>query len=282
MKGQALLVIVLVMAVVLTVGLAVVSRSITNIRISTEQEESARVFSVAEAGIEEALRLGSALAEPMTIDIGDVTTVVEAVDDPAVVGGGGAFVFPKRIEAGNAQTVWLVDHNADGEIDPSADKYDPTPAKINVYWGNEGVSGIEAPALTAILFYREGGVFKTKKFAIDPYSGRGNSFDSAVGAGGWSLGEDRLEFKKELDLPSLAANDAYYLLRLRLIYNDSAAHVLGVEGVGDDLSTQGKCFVSCANHSKTGVTRCIRHCQPYDAPPGIFDYALYSASDLSK
>ena len=58
-RGQALLIVVLVMAVALTIGLAVVSRSITDIKISRQEEESARVFSVAEAGIEEALKLGS-------------------------------------------------------------------------------------------------------------------------------------------------------------------------------------------------------------------------------
>ncbi|MBU3957074.1 hypothetical protein KKI19_02265 [Patescibacteria group bacterium] len=43
-SGQALLIILLVMAVALTIGLSVVSRSITDIRISQEQEQSARAF----------------------------------------------------------------------------------------------------------------------------------------------------------------------------------------------------------------------------------------------
>jgi len=54
-SGQITLIALLVMVVLLTIGLAVVSRSVTDIRISKETEESARAFSAAEAGIEEAL-----------------------------------------------------------------------------------------------------------------------------------------------------------------------------------------------------------------------------------
>ncbi len=50
-SGQALLIVVLVMVVVLTMGLSVASRSITNLRIATEQDNSQASFSAVEAGI---------------------------------------------------------------------------------------------------------------------------------------------------------------------------------------------------------------------------------------
>ncbi len=68
-SGQTLLIIVLIAAVILTVGLAVASYSITDIKISQQEEESARAFSAAEAGIEEALKLG-ALPEGGSITVG--------------------------------------------------------------------------------------------------------------------------------------------------------------------------------------------------------------------
>ena len=58
--GQALIIILLVMAVGLTMGLAVVSRSVTDIRISQQEEESARAFSAAEAGIRQQLTIREA------------------------------------------------------------------------------------------------------------------------------------------------------------------------------------------------------------------------------
>lgn len=54
-RGQILLIVVLVIVVALTVGLSVVSRTITNLKISKENEESQRAFQAAEAGIERAL-----------------------------------------------------------------------------------------------------------------------------------------------------------------------------------------------------------------------------------
>jgi hypothetical protein len=55
MRGQMLLIVVLVMVVILTVGLSAATRTITNIRVSTDEEDSERAFSAAEAGLEQAL-----------------------------------------------------------------------------------------------------------------------------------------------------------------------------------------------------------------------------------
>ena len=55
-SGQIILIVLLIMVVLLTIGLALVVRSVTDIRISTETKESTRAFSAAEAGIEDALR----------------------------------------------------------------------------------------------------------------------------------------------------------------------------------------------------------------------------------
>ena len=57
-KGQVLLIVVLVMIVALTVGLSLISRSITNLRTSTEEAESQKALAAAEAGIEQALESG--------------------------------------------------------------------------------------------------------------------------------------------------------------------------------------------------------------------------------
>ena len=59
-SGQALLVILLSMTVILTVVLSVVSRTVTDITITTYQEDAQRAFDAAEAGIEDALLTGTA------------------------------------------------------------------------------------------------------------------------------------------------------------------------------------------------------------------------------
>jgi Tfp pilus assembly protein PilX len=44
-SGQTIIIVLLAIAVGLTIGLAVISRSVTSIRISRQEEESARAFS---------------------------------------------------------------------------------------------------------------------------------------------------------------------------------------------------------------------------------------------
>lgn len=60
-RGQVILIVVLIMTVVLTVGLSVATRTITNLRVTEEEEQSQRAFSAAEAGIEQALKSGQGL-----------------------------------------------------------------------------------------------------------------------------------------------------------------------------------------------------------------------------
>jgi len=62
-SGQALLLVLLSMAVVLTIVLSVLSRTITDITITTKEEEALRAFAAAEAGVERALIIGSNTGE---------------------------------------------------------------------------------------------------------------------------------------------------------------------------------------------------------------------------
>lgn len=274
---------ILVMAVAMTIGLAVVSRSITNIRISTGQEESARVFSVAEAGIEEALKAKFTAPQDVTIVVGD--TDVKAHVVPSTLGGDEAFLFPKAVEAGEAQTIWLVGHDENEEPDPTV-RYSQN--SVDVCWGNEGTAfDLETtPALVATLFYQEDGEFKTQKFTADPNLARGAAahFGNVTGDTGCDLDEKSLQFSKTIDFPSpLSGGGYYYFLRLKLIYNTDGSHLLGTRAPGGvSLPAQGKCYRSCAVLETSGTTRCVRQCQAFLAPLGIFDYVLYSDNDLTK
>ena len=58
-KGQALILVLLSLAVVLTVVLSVFSRSITDVSISSKENDAMRAFSAAEAGVEQVLVVGS-------------------------------------------------------------------------------------------------------------------------------------------------------------------------------------------------------------------------------
>lgn len=269
-SGQSLIIILLIAAVGLTVGLAVISRSVTDIKISQQEEESARVFSVAEAGIEEALRLGSVPSEP--VEIGGITATVEEV---SLGGESQEFAFPGEYEVGDTQTFWLVAHDSEENLTEEG-RYSGD--LVEIYWGKAGEDSNSptTPAIEVTLFYKDGDGFKIKRGVFDPNSSRAasNHFEAPdFGVPPYLIAGKSFQFKKTFDLTGIP-----YLLRLRFFYNDSP-QIIGIKGESN-LPKQGVCYVSTA--SKEGITRKVRHCQLYKSPPAIFDYVLYSEEDIIK
>lgn len=279
-SGQALLIILLVMAVGLTIGLAVISRSVTDIGISRREEDSARVFSVAEAGIEEALRLG--YAPSGGVEIGGIRATVTQ----SKIGNSPQFVFPDEYEAGDVQTLWLVEHGEQGNLDLN-NRY--RGGSVEVYWGKPGSTTI--PALEVTLIYNKGGVKIMRwaldpdmRWALDPDIGRNNGFDKAISPG-TRLGGKDFGYKKSLSLPCSQTEVICYALRLRLLYNDQP-QILGVDGGDREFPSQGVYFESVAStnnlNEEEKITKKVGRWQLYSSPPGIFDYVLYSEGDLTK
>lgn len=272
-QGQILLIILLIIAVGLTVALAIVSRSVSDIGISFREEESARVFSVAEAGIEEALKLGA--PPPGGVTIGDITARVEKKE----MGGQSEFSFPGEYAQGEIQTLWLASHDEQGNYIQgyNADE-------IDVYWGKTD-NDSTIPALEVALIYKENGNFKLQRWGLDPDRSRAqeNNFDSNVSSGSFNIGGKVFKYQKTLSLPILSGNNFLYALRLRFLYNSGNNEILGVKGKGNSvIPSQGACYESIATHGTSGITRKVERCQFYIAPPGIFDYVLFSEGNLEK
>jgi type II secretory pathway pseudopilin PulG len=119
-KGQALIIILLAMSVVLTVVLSSVSKSITEITTTGYEEDALRAFSAAEAGVESALldpMVGTILEtypDPSDTSVyysGAVTEHNIASDDP-----GKQLTYPDRLSSGETATFYLCSQNADGQF----------------------------------------------------------------------------------------------------------------------------------------------------------------------
>lgn len=278
-QGQALLIILLVMAVGLTIGLAVVSRSVTDIRISSQEEESARAFSAAEAGIEEALLENLAVGVGTSGTVGEISYSVSSIEQGGSQEydlGGGKFL------SGDTQTVWLIGHTADGDFDPSVTF--PTDGVVDICWGEPGTPADQetTPALEVSLVYLVGSEFRTARRGYDPNVGRtgSNKFDLAGTSGCLDLA-----FNQTINLASdfgdLTGATLYlYALRLKLLYNENSQPIK--VSSSDNFPSQGKCYVSTAKVEESGVTRKVQQCQTHKAPPAIFDYVLFSGGDLEK
>ena len=93
--GQAGLIVMLVMVVLLTLGISIASRSTLDVSQSTQEAETSRVFDAAEAGIERALDTDVALtytAEDYTVDdlsgsytVSEINELEVALDESQVV-----------------------------------------------------------------------------------------------------------------------------------------------------------------------------------------------------
>lgn len=259
-SGQVLLITLLALAVATTIGLGIIGRSSTDVSISNRIEESARAFSAAEAGIEQALVSGE--------DIG-ATVLTPGVNysvNVTTLGGAGPYQFPNKTQVGNVETLWLAPY------DPATGIFDEANAfsgnSVNVCWSQEAV----VPAVLISIFYKTAGNLQVARGAYDPAS-RSNSFAS-VGAPGEGCGQSGVYFQQI----SLAALETPLMMRIAPVYS-SALFYLDPGGVA--LPLQGT-RVESIGETATGVTRKIVAFQEYKTPSVIFDSVIYTPGSFAK
>lgn len=260
-SGQALVMILLLLSVVITVGLAISSRSVTEVGISTTQEESARALAAAEAGIEAAL--SGTVAVGSTVNVG--TTGSYVVPALTQYGAGPQVTFGEGVKAGEAATVFLL-------VD--AQRY--TGSSVVACWGDTTTAGI-VPALEAITYYQSGGNYLANRNVYDP-QGTGRTPGSA-GVDGNTSGcptDKSYAYKATV---SLSSGTPYYL-RLKLFYNGDTSSPVGVAGVGSQFPAQGQLVTSTGQAGQT--SRRVQVVQRYADLLPYLDNAVFSGGSLVK
>lgn len=277
-NGQVVLIILLVMAVLFTLGLSAVSRSITDIRISEQSQESARAFWTAQAGLEKAL-LGQAGTQG-TVD--DVTYTVTK----STLGGSENFVLEDKLSANDNFTYWLIGHNDTGQIDANQFvNFDPANDNITVYFGDLGqsASSNETPALVANLVYQDiSGGFRSYTYAFDPFTSRDPATNFSVPqSGSFTLDGSGFAFKGVInDIKSLPSFSKPYYLSVQLLFN-SLPQIIGIEIPVVGLS-QGTCFDSVATVETSNIVRSLRECRIWTKVPDFINYLLFSGGNFSQ
>lgn len=267
-SGQILLITLLVLTIATTVALSLIGRSTTDVSISTQLEESARAFSAAEAGIEEALRSGVGGAQVLTAG-GSYDVAIAAIGGTA-----GAYALPKKTPRGVTETVWLVDRNGAGALIETPTYINNT---INLCWSPELIT----PAVVVSVLYKEStdGSYKIAKAALDADTSRAstNNF-TTVPAAGANCGAQNY-FRYTIDFPSLGitpALDTILALRFRPEYADTS---FIVDAGATALPQQGNRIESVGS-TAAGVSRKVVVYQQYRAPITIFDSVIYSQSSF--
>lgn len=293
-SGQALLLVLLSMSVVLTIVLSILARSTLDIGISSRSEESVRAFSAAEAGIEQ--RLVAGVYGPYSGSVGDSTF---SGDVTGFSSGVSEFVLPSSLYSGESATVWFVSHDANGDLSCSGpDNPCFTGSQIQVCWGKEGTSTnlSTTPALeVSIIYLRSQGNYTTARIArevADPNSSRrsSNSF-SAPDGGTCVVGGQIFAFKKTVDfgnggLKILPASvyqqpNGLQLARIASLYNTDMGHPVSVKVIsGSTLPGQG---VVINSSGVSGVSaRKVEVIRGFEELPGIFESVVFSSGGITK
>lgn len=104
-RGQVLLIVVVTMIVALTAGLTIASRTITNLQLSKQNEESQRAFQAASAGIEKFLNAATGTEGTGELDTASfATTVLPQNTNEYLLNNGAA------IDQDRGMDIWLSSH----------------------------------------------------------------------------------------------------------------------------------------------------------------------------
>ncbi len=255
------------MVVALTIGLSVASRTLTDVRISTQSELSQKAFSAAEAGVEDALRQDfKSFTGTGEIQVSsDAKYIVEVTAQ----GAGTSFAPDRPVEKDDVTQLNLAGTGA---------------TALNVYWVDKSDASQSSPkaSIEVAEVYLEGGSYKIAKYAANPSctaiadTGDNNGF-SSVGctSGDFTLG--LITYGARLQIPLHSQSQA---LRIRTFYNRAAAAVEVAAPAGATLPVQS--YTISSTGTSGDVVRKVQVSRSVESLPPIFDYVLYSGSGLSK
>ncbi len=269
-SGQAVLLVLLGMAVVLTVVLSIASRSVTDVSITTTEEESSKAFSAAEAGIENFLSSG--------VTTGNFTESGASFNVVPSDLGAGNFInfadFDSRYKNGEVATLWFVSHD---DNNPNQMTCTGKPCfsgnSFDLCWG----SNSDLPALEVVVYYGNrdqvfGGNFssiRVKRYAFDPQAGRSPGFATP------SV-EDCGDYSYKATVDSIPINPFLGPLfaRIRFIYNSTPQSFAVKAPVGQSFPSQGRRISSLGTAGQ--ASRRVEVVELYRAPLSIFEAGLVS------
>ncbi len=170
-SGQILLIVVLAAVVSLTVGLSAVSRSITNTNVTTEEANSQKALSAAEAGVEQLIkqRNPATLANELSSDSGFSASADPVEGFQFAINGG------NQVLKDDGADIWLTNYP----------DFTGTPwtGTLRIFWNNNGggcsTTGTNInPAIEVVYISGARATPNMTRVAYDACSSRGNGFQA--------------------------------------------------------------------------------------------------------
>ncbi len=260
-KGQAVLIVLLSLSVVLVVVMFILSRSITDISLSSKEEDSMRAFSAAEAGIERALVIGSDTGNQTIGDAtfnADVSSFAQATNN---------VVYPISLKSGEIASFWFTIAG------------DPTVFSGNqmkICWADDNAT--DNPAIEVTVYYKTGaGAYQLYRKMLDPVAAR--TQNNVVPGNNCTIGADTFEYFNVVDLTGLTN---LQFATTKILYNTTTAHKIGIDvsATASLLPSQGSKILSDGQFGS--ANRRVEVFQLHPVAPPIFANALFSASGIIK
>lgn len=287
--GQALLIVVLSLSVVLIIVLFIVSRSITDITVSVKDEDALRAFSAAEAGIEKALLTGASTGE---LSLGDASFDASV---SSFAEGQQEVVYPFKLTSGEEGTFWFVGHDEDGFLTCTGVTCF-SGSSMRIAWGDKNTNGDqdESPAIEVTVYYLttpgDFSTIRTAQFVVDPNDVRRvtNNFSADAGVG-YTVSGEEFAFTKTMNFSDIGISNSttaniLQFIKVKLLYNTSAGHKIALSVSGDVTNTllpsQGTVVDSLGQYNQ--ANRRISVYRLFPEIPAIFDYALFTKTDIVK
>lgn len=292
-SGQALLIVLLSMAVVLTIVLSVLSRSVSDIAVTSRGEESIRAFSAAEAGVEKALiTAGSNFNEDFDSGAANFEAKVDQIGE-----GLKEFSYPVDISMGDTATVWFVAHDDQGNLVCDSNHTCFTGDSFSLCWGLNQAYPTAAlrPAIEVSIYYLNTPGDPTSariaRIAYDANNARTptNRFYNAATTG-CSVDGKTYPFSAQillgavpngLGIPASVIQNpnGLQLAIVRLLYNSDVAHPIGVSS-GSVFPNQGKRIESTGTSGE--AARRVRVFKLFSDIPAIFSSAVFAPVGITK
>lgn len=226
--GQILLVVVLATVIALTVGLSAITRTITNTRLSTEEANSQKALSAAEAGIEQLLNDPTAAFNKK--DLSNQSSFT-ANSKPIPTS------LPFNLNDGN---IILKDDGTDIWLTNQAD-FSGTPwnGTLNLYWVKNENDDCKSAAIEIIIIEGDRNDPSMRRETADPCSSRNNNFGGATN-GSFNISGVIYDYEKDVTI-----TNGGYIARVIPFYQDTymavnATSALPIQGyVIESTGTSG-------------------------------------------
>ncbi len=293
-SGQALILLLLSMGAVLTVILSVASRTITDVSVTSKDEESLRAFSAAEAGVEKVLLTPTVGGSNGAQTSGAVGTSNAAYNTNTTdyVSTNTEYVYPVGIAAGDTGTVWFVKHDAQNRLDTDCQGNSCFKgSSLDICWGSSGAAP-ETAIEVSVLYETPANVLEIGRLGFDPNGSRRttNKFVAPTGTtGACTVNGRNFSYRTTVNFNSLSANlvpNVYNnsgrmkFMQVRFWYNSTNEYFGVITQGNHDLPSQGKLVESTGTAG--AASRKVQVVNLYPEMPSIFDAALFSIAAISK